>query len=57
MKYKILGVRWIGSRSRQLGVVAFETDKDEWMATIGRVKDNHSEEYSMQDIAGWGAKE
>ena len=55
--YKILAVRWIGSSRGQIGVLAFEADKDEnqWIATIGVVNDTHSEAYSTQDIAAWGA--
>ena len=56
MEYTILGVRWIGSSRGQLGVVAFESYNDEWLATIGVAKDTHSAEYSVEDIARWGAK-
>ena len=56
MEYTILGVRWIGSSRGQFGVVAFETDEGEWLATIGVVKETHSPEYCVEDIARWGAK-
>ena len=56
MEYTILSVRWIGSSRGQFGVVAFEADEGEWLATIGEVKDTHSAAYSAQDIAAWGAK-
>jgi hypothetical protein len=56
MKYKILGVRWIGSSRGQLGVVAFETDDGGWCAAIGIIQEYHTEDYSKQDIAEWGAR-
>lgn len=56
MDYKILGARWLTCMTGVIGVVAFESYKDEWMAVMGATDGTHSTEYDIQRIAGYGAK-
>jgi hypothetical protein len=37
-----------------IGIVAVETYRDEWQAYIGVITNEWSEDYALQQLAGWG---